>query len=58
MGPATMAVTASEATWALALATYNRGDMVYEAIPRALGQTEPPTELVVIDASDDGKTIR
>jgi len=45
-------------TWALVLRTYNRADMLLRCISLAMAQTEPPAEVIVIDASADWETTR
>lgn len=39
--------------WALAVATYNRREMLLQCVECALRQTVPPSEIVIIDASSD-----
>ena len=39
-------------TWGLCVVTLNRPDALEECVRRALIQTVPPTEIVIVDASD------
>lgn len=39
-------------SWALAVATINRGDALLECVRLALAQSRPPREIAVVDASD------
>lgn len=45
-------------SWALCVATYNRGAMLADCVRHALASTEPPAEIVVVDASDDWQRNR
>lgn len=45
-------------TWALAIATYNRRDMLITCLELGANQTQPPTEVVVVDASPDWEVAR
>ncbi|WP_323716029.1 glycosyltransferase family 2 protein [Paracoccus aminovorans] len=45
-------------SWALCVATYNRGDMLAASVRHALQSTLPPTEIVIVDASDDWQQTR
>lgn len=45
-------------TWGLCVATLNRMDVLAECIRAALGQTRPPAEIVIVDASDDWEEHR
>jgi len=38
-------------TWSLVIATYNRGTALRRCVGSALGQTRPPREVIVVDAS-------
>lgn len=40
-------------TWGLAIATYNRREMLVRAVTYALEQTRPPVEVVISDSSGD-----
>ena len=44
--------------WTLAICTYNRPHFLVETLRHALGQTRPPAEVVVVDASDDWEDTR
>ncbi|UXU75287.1 MULTISPECIES: glycosyltransferase family 2 protein [unclassified Paracoccus (in: a-proteobacteria)] len=44
--------------WALCVATYNRGAMLLNCVRHALASTLPPSEIVIIDASDDWQANR
>ena len=39
--------------WALAIATYNRADVLLRCVELALDQTLPPDEIVIVDGSED-----
>lgn len=39
--------------WGLCVSTYNRGAMLRDCVRHALGSTLPPSEIVIVDASDD-----
>jgi glycosyltransferase involved in cell wall biosynthesis len=43
---------AAPMTWALCVATLNRIDMLETCVTCALAQTRPPSEIVIVDASD------
>jgi glycosyltransferase involved in cell wall biosynthesis len=43
---------AAALTWGLCVSTLNRIDVLEECVRRALGQTRPPSEVVIVDASD------
>jgi glycosyltransferase involved in cell wall biosynthesis len=43
----------SNLTWSLALATYNRLEMLKRCIPLCLAQTYPPLEIVIVDSSEN-----
>ena len=45
-------------TWALAIATYNRPDVLLRCVELAVKQTRPPKEIVIVDSSDDWSTTR
>lgn len=45
-------------TWALAIATINRGDILPKAIRHALHQTCLPIEIVIVDASENWLEIK
>lgn len=45
-------------TWALCVATYDRGNMLRECVRHALASTLPPAEIIIIDASDDWQDNR
>ncbi|WEF25356.1 glycosyltransferase family 2 protein [Paracoccus sp. S3-43] len=45
-------------TWALCVATLNRIDMLELCVTCALAQTRPPSEIVIVDASDDWQSHR
>lgn len=40
-------------TWTLCIATLNRKDILAKAVQFALDQTRPPSQIVIIDASED-----
>lgn len=40
-------------SWALCISTYNRGRMLRDCVRHALASSLPPTEIVIVDASDD-----
>jgi GT2 family glycosyltransferase len=40
-------------SWAVVVATYNRGNVLPECLRLAAEQTSPPSEIVVVDASED-----
>ncbi|MFV0300000.1 MAG: glycosyltransferase family 2 protein [Paracoccus sp. (in: a-proteobacteria)] len=45
-------------TWALCVATLNRIEMLEHCVRCALGQTRPPLEITIVDASDDWQGSR
>lgn len=45
-------------TWSLCVATLNRIDALEECVRCALAQSRPPSEIVVVDASDDWEAHR
>lgn len=45
-------------TWALCVATLNRIDMLEHCVACALSQTWPPTEIVIVDASENWQDNR
>lgn len=45
-------------TWSLAIATYNRRDVLLQCIKLAVDQSRPPAEVVVVDASKDWDATR
>ena len=45
-------------TWALAVATYERPEMLRRCVRAAINQTRPPAEVVVVDASCDHERNR
>lgn len=45
-------------TWALAIATYNRRDVLMQCLKLAAAQTRPPAEILVVDASKDWDASR
>lgn len=45
-------------TWSLCVATMNRINVLTECVALALEQTRPPTEVIVIDASDNWQANR
>ncbi len=45
-------------SWALVLCTYRRADVLLRCIGLALGQTRPPSRVVVVDASPDWEATR
>ena len=47
-----------QTTWALAIATYNRHDVLMQCLKLAAAQTRPPQEIVVVDASKDWERSR
>lgn len=49
---------AGQTTWALAIATYNRRDVLMQCLKLAAAQTRPPIEIVVVDASKDWDVTR
>ncbi len=40
-------------SWALVVATYKRHEMLLACVQRALSQTRPPSQIVIVDASPD-----
>jgi hypothetical protein len=40
-------------TWGLAVTTFQRADMLARCVTMALGQTRPPSEIVIVDSSPD-----
>lgn len=44
--------------WALCVSTYNRGAMLCDCVRHALASTEPPAEIVIVDASDEWQQNR
>lgn len=54
----TQAPTSPRLTWALCVATLNRIDMLELCITCALKQTRLPSEIVIVDASDDWQPHR
>jgi GT2 family glycosyltransferase len=48
----------SELKWSLVIATYNRPDSLRECLRFAIAQTRPPSEIIVIDASDNFESNR
>ncbi len=45
-------------TWGMIVCTYNRVDFLVECLKHVLGQTRPPSEVCVVDASDDWEANR
>ncbi len=45
-------------TWALAIATYNRPDVLFRCLALAAGQSRPPLEIAVVDSSDEWQASR
>ena len=45
-------------SWGLAIATYNRADVLVRCVKLALQQTRPPIEVVICDSSPDWETTR
>jgi glycosyltransferase involved in cell wall biosynthesis len=45
-------------TWGLTIATYNRADCLRTCVALAVAQTRPPSEVVIVDASDDWSKAR
>ena len=45
-------------SWALCVSTYNRGAMLCDCVRHALTSSEPPAEIVIVDASDDWQQNR
>ena len=45
-------------TWALVIATYNRRNILLEALAHAAKQTRPPEKIVVVDSSPDAAETR
>ncbi|MEL7348913.1 MAG: glycosyltransferase family 2 protein [Pseudomonadota bacterium] len=45
-------------TWGLCLATLNRRDALLECVRLALSQSRPPSEIVIVDASEDWSATR
>ncbi len=39
-------------SWGLIVITYNRAEFLVECLKHTLGQTRPPSEIVIVDASD------
>ncbi|HYT88092.1 MAG TPA: glycosyltransferase [Gemmataceae bacterium] len=44
--------------WALIVVTYNRGPALHRCVGYALGQTRPPQEIIIVDASTNWQEIR
>jgi GT2 family glycosyltransferase len=44
-------VQSHELSWGLVIATYNRGDILEQAITLATGQSRRPAEIIIVDAS-------
>ncbi len=47
-----------EPTWALTIATYNRASVLPTALRLAAGQSRPPAEIIIVDASADWARTR
>jgi len=45
-------------TWSLAIATYQRADVLRDCVKLAVAQTRPPCEIIVVDASPDWQQTR
>lgn len=45
-------------SWGLVIATYNRADVLQRCVRCALRQTRQPTEVIVVDSSDDWAVTR
>jgi GT2 family glycosyltransferase len=45
-------------SWSLVVATYNRGHILRRCLELAVGQTRPPREVVVVDASTNWRETR
>lgn len=45
-------------TWGLLIGTYNRRDPLCRCIAAALAQSAPPSEIIIVDASDDWTLTR
>ncbi|MEM1213547.1 MAG: glycosyltransferase [Planctomycetota bacterium] len=56
--PATPEPAIKPLTWALAIATYKRHDVLMQCVELALQQTRPPAEVIIADASPDWETGR
>ncbi len=56
--PASDTTATRHTTWALAIATYNRRDVLMQCLKLAANQTRPPVEIVVVDASKDWDVTR
>jgi len=48
-----MNALSQELTWGVAIATYKRADALVVTIRLAMDQTRPPSEIVIVDASED-----
>jgi GT2 family glycosyltransferase len=44
--------------WALVLCTYRRRDVLMLCLQAAMGQTRPPAEVIIVDASSDWQSTR
>jgi GT2 family glycosyltransferase len=44
--------------WSLAISTYNRGEILLEAIRLSIAQSLPPIEIIVVDASNNWQKTR
>jgi GT2 family glycosyltransferase len=44
--------------WSLVIATYQRGEILQRCLRLAVQQTRPPSQIVVVDASDDWERTR
>ncbi|WP_207101614.1 glycosyltransferase family A protein [Paracoccus shandongensis] len=45
-------------TWSLVVPTFNRRDVLLRVLPLAFGQTVPPVQVVIVDASPDWQVTR
>lgn len=53
-----MTGTPAALSWALVVATYRRHDVLRRCLRQAVGQTRPPRQIIVIDASPDWEQQR
>jgi GT2 family glycosyltransferase len=44
--------------WSLVIATYQRGEILQRSLRLAAAQTRPPSQIIVVDASDDWEKYR
>ena len=52
------ATPAGARDWALCISTYNRGRMLRDCVRHALASSLPPSQIIIVDASDDWQDNR